>query len=336
MGFYMKLIYLLAALTLTGLMMTTATANTEVIKIRSLFNIKNSFCTIKTNGVIGMDNRNSAYHGRGGGISSTNSLLFLENGENEVSLEIGALGWFSKENISDNAKENFNPLSSCHLDLIKFEKNAQIKLASIHVDINKNGHPMSYSSSGAESGGTLVLAEQAEPGHIDMRYFRERYFPKGMKVYKFSKKVSVSGIPDWKWTSASVFTGGDEQLKKLKIAYIEIAEMIDKQKINELKKTHSISLEAWSKTTGDSEDEIFESQYPKEDIEVRKIKIDPIEWNDYSVRVMNNGRIVQLYNKSQPEYSPLSYHSIDEDGDNVMGYFSPMFSLIDGKFVVVI
>ncbi len=35
-------------------------------KIRSLFDIKYAFCSIKTNGVLGMDNRKSAYAGRGG------------------------------------------------------------------------------------------------------------------------------------------------------------------------------------------------------------------------------------------------------------------------------
>ncbi|ELJ77426.1 TPA: hypothetical protein LTB51_004784 [Escherichia coli] len=37
-------------------------------KIRSLFDIKYAFCSIKTNGVLGMDNRKSAYAGRGGGV----------------------------------------------------------------------------------------------------------------------------------------------------------------------------------------------------------------------------------------------------------------------------
>ena len=59
-------------------------------KIRSLFDIKYAFCSIKTNGVLGMDNRKSAYAGRGGGSSRTKDMIFLEKGENEISLEIVA------------------------------------------------------------------------------------------------------------------------------------------------------------------------------------------------------------------------------------------------------
>ena len=37
----------------------------ENIKYRTLFDIKNSYCAIKTNGVIGQDNREWAYEGHG-------------------------------------------------------------------------------------------------------------------------------------------------------------------------------------------------------------------------------------------------------------------------------
>ncbi len=46
-------------------------------KIRSLFDIKYAFCSIKTNGVLGMDNRKSAYAGRGGGGVRTYSVFFF-------------------------------------------------------------------------------------------------------------------------------------------------------------------------------------------------------------------------------------------------------------------
>lgn len=298
-------------------------ANEPTNKIRSLFNIKNSFCLIKTNGVKGLDNRNSAYAGRGGGISSTNALLLLENGENEVSLEIGALGWFSKENITESQRGEFNSLASCKLDLVLFDDGKQKKLASIDVSIDKDGMPKGLFNPAKNTESSITLAEQAESGHIDKEYFSERYFPKGMKLYKFSNKISISGIPDWQWAHASEFTGSDEQLIKLQNAYSEIAVIINSRNRSELKKTHRIALKAWSTATGNSEDEILESFYPKNDMEIRKVKIDKIDWNDYSLRIMNKGRIIQLYNKSNPKYSPLTYHSIDEDGDEIMGYYAP-------------
>lgn len=62
----------------------------------------------------------------------------------------------------------------------------------------------------------------------------------------------------------------------------------------------------------------------------------PIQWESYAVRVMNNGRMVQLYNKSKPLYSPLTFTYIDEDGDKMISCYAPIFSLINGKFIPVI
>lgn len=81
-------------------MSLAAFSSNEPQKIRSLFNIQQAYCAIKTNDVTGFDNRKSAWKGRGGGISSTNTLMLVENGENEISLEIGALGWFSDKSLS--------------------------------------------------------------------------------------------------------------------------------------------------------------------------------------------------------------------------------------------
>ena len=118
----MKLLtFISVTLLMGGTMALPAHASETTLKIRSLFNIKQAYCSIKTNGVKGLDNRKSAYHGRGGGISSTNSLLFLENGENEISLEIGALGWFSDQNLDDSERGKFDALSSCKLELVRFE-----------------------------------------------------------------------------------------------------------------------------------------------------------------------------------------------------------------------
>lgn len=111
------------------------------ISIRTTFNIKNSFCGIYTNEVLGLNNRKSAYSGRGFGISSTNSMLFLENGKNSITLEIGALGWFSDENIDDTERAKFNPHSSCKIELVSFEDKKKVILASIEVAIDDHGKP---------------------------------------------------------------------------------------------------------------------------------------------------------------------------------------------------
>lgn len=333
----MKLLtFISVTLLMGGTMTLPAHASETTLKIRSLFNIKQAYCSIKTNGVKGLDNRKSAYHGRGGGISSTNSLLFLENGENEISLEIGALGWFSDQNLDDSERGKFDALSSCKLELVRFEGQKKIILTTLNVTVNKDGLPDLTPDDNAVVTRQKIIAEQVVPGHIDPEYFGERYFPENMVLYEFSEKTILTGIPEWAWTKATPYTGSEEQIKKLRDSYLKLAEIINMHDRTQLKKSHNIALHAWAKTTGDNEDAILLSQYSKSDIEEGKVKIDPINWNDYSVRVMNKGRIVQFYNKSKPTYSPLTYHSTDSDGSESMGYYAPMFSLINGKFVVVI
>ncbi|WP_157918119.1 hypothetical protein [Escherichia coli] len=67
------LMYLLTG----GVMISSSDAIGSEQKIRSLFDIKYAFCSIKTNGVLGMDNRKSAYAGRGGGGVRTYSVFFF-------------------------------------------------------------------------------------------------------------------------------------------------------------------------------------------------------------------------------------------------------------------
>lgn len=305
------------------------------LNIRSFFNIKSAFCNIKTNGVTGMDNRRSAYSGSGGGISSTNSLLFLENGINEISVEIGSLDWFSEEQNNKGDFGNFDPNSSCKLELVRFKEIKNISIASITVKIDNNGAPEG-SSDGTKLVGKKIIAEQAEPGHIDKDYFDDLFFPKGMVLYEFKKEVIINGIPDWHWIHATPYINNQEQLQKLRSAYSEMAKIINSKDRKLLKEFDQFALKAWSMTTGEKEDDILASQYPKDRLEAGKVKIEPIIWSDYEVRVMNKGRIVQLYNKSKPTYSPLTYYYVDEDGEEMMSFFAPMFSLINGKFVPVI
>ncbi|MGK9176064.1 hypothetical protein KXR87_23110 [Yokenella regensburgei] len=317
-------------------MTLNAYSNRETHKIRSLFNIEKSFCIIKTNDVTGFDNRDSAWAERGGGTSSTNTLILMENGENEISLEIGALGWFSDKTLSPEERRRFDPKSACHLELVRFNGQEKQTLSSIKVAINSLGLPDAQPDNLHPIARTKILAEQIIPGHIDPDYFNKTYFPQGMELYRFTQKVVLSDIPDWEWVKAEPFTGSNIQIQKLRTAYNEMAEIINSKDRNRLKKFNKIALKAWSTTTGDSEDEILSSLYTKEKLEGGRAKLIPIKWDDYDVRIMNKGRMVKLYNKSDRNYSPLTYKYIDKNGDEYLGFYAPIFSLIDGEFVPVI
>ncbi|MDM2747765.1 hypothetical protein OGY07_00075, partial [Citrobacter sp. Cs237] len=116
----------------------------------------------------------------------------------------------------------------------------------------------------------------------------------------------------------------------------KMAEIINSRDRNRLKAYDKTALKAWSATTGDSEDEILLSQYTKNELEGGKARILPIRWEDYDIRIMNKGRMVQFYNRSNTTYSPLTYKYTDKDGDEFMGSYAPVFSLIDGEFTPII
>lgn len=162
------------------------------------------------------------------------------------------------------------------------------------------------------------------------------FFPKGMELYEFKQKIIIDSVPEWEWVNATPYTNDPAQLEKLRESYIKMAEIINSQSRAQLKQFDSVALKAWSLTTGENEDDILASQYPKDKLEGGKAKIEPINWENYEVRVMNKGRIVQLYNKSTPTFSPLTYYYTNVDGHRTLGYFAPMFSLISGKFIPVI
>jgi hypothetical protein len=332
------------ALLLPGVMMTlTAHAEESRLYIRSLFDIEYAFCAIKTNGVLGMDNRDSAREGRGFGTSSTAAMLFLANGENEISLELGALGWFNEKFTSESERALFNPQASCKLELTAIRGSNSEVLSAIEVGIGKDGLPEAKVPVDEQQlkviSGPIVrqkiLAEQVMPGYKDNAYFSHGEYPMHMELYRFSRKINISGLPEWSWVKATPYTDTPEQRKGLEQAYIKIWQTLNNKDLDTFRQQLKISLAAWAWSTGETGDSIFSDRKIKTDIYTPHFKMIPINWQDYDIQIMNNGRMVRLVNKSDPSYSPISYYC-DGDGYIAMNTVSPIFSLINGEFVLVI
>lgn len=323
-------------------MMSTADAANELLRIRSVFDINSAFCAIKTNGVIGLDNRHSAVAGRGFGTYSTNSLLFLENGENENTAEIGALGWFSQENIGDEARRAFKPDAGCKVALTAFKGSESKVLSQLTVTIGKDGVPHVDPGPGMDTAKTekivvkKITAQQVEQGHLSSNYLIDNYFPYGMELYQFAQKVYLKGLPEWKWTKATPFTGKPEQIQALKIAYLNLWHLLAEKNDIEIKKYLNESLKAWAMTTGDNIDDVYKSNTFVDDLKHHEFKMININWSDYKVEVMNNHRMVRFVNKSDPSFSPLIYFIVNENGNKRLRGYSPIFSFIDGRFIPVI
>ncbi|GKX44684.1 hypothetical protein SOASR015_37180 [Pectobacterium carotovorum subsp. carotovorum] len=319
-----------------------ANAANEPLRIRSVFDINSAFCAIKTNGVLGMDNRDSAVAGRGFGTSSTNALLFLENGENEITVEIGALGWFSKENISDEARRVFKPDAGCKAALTAFKGEQSKVLSQLTIAIGKDGMP--YSQSGGEADSAKiekatvkkVTAQQVEMGHLPSNYLINNYFPADMEIYQFTQKIYLKGLPEWKWTKATPFTRKPEQVLALKRAYLDLWYLFAEKDDAGIKKYINESLQSWTITTGNTIDEIYNDNNFLVDFRNSGFKMRDINWNDYEIMEMNGGRMVRFVNKSDPTISPINYLINEKNGSGSLMNYSPIFSLVDGKFIPVI
>src|SRR5699024_7488133 len=146
----------------------------------------NSYCAIKTNGVIGQDNRRLAYAGHGFGTSSTSSMLLMENGQNEISIEFGGLNWFDEEIKEEKLRAEFNPKASCKAELYRFQGDNQQVLGTITVTINDKGVPEAK-----ETDVILNINKESGviPGYIDEDYHDIYYYPKDMPLYEFKKTV---------------------------------------------------------------------------------------------------------------------------------------------------
>ncbi|MGS0628101.1 MULTISPECIES: hypothetical protein [Photorhabdus] len=325
--------------------MFNAKADDPRLYIRSVFDIQYAFCDIKTNGVTGFSNRNSALEGRGFGTASTGSMLFMVNGENEISLEFGALGWFSSDEMSDKARNHFNPEAKCQLELTAMRgKNSQI-LTAIEVAIDENGQPVATKSKDEPKYAAIstpvirhvIQAESTEAGHIEKQYFDPKEFPPNMTLYRFSRNVKISGLPDWEWIKATPYTDTPEQRRQLQQAYMAVWQAYHAKDVNTIREQQKVSLKAWAWSTGESEESIFTDQSVYHDIKIKSFKMIPINWDDYRVKIMNQGRMVRLVNKSDLRNSPISYYYVDdEDGETVLATVAPIFSLINGRFVQVI
>lgn len=321
------------------LLTTTIYADENGVNFRSVFSINKSFCAIRTNGFLGGDNRNSALAGRGYGTSSTNSMLFLENGVNNISIEIASLDWFTEN--SDSPKGKFDPNASCQLSLIASGNGKTITLKTIDVAINEENEPYGKESSNKSGSINISKVEKTkavkiEEGHFLEDYFNKYDFPKDMDVYRFTKTLSISGLPKWKWTDATPFTGSREQILALQNAYSELWRAFASKNNNAIKSQIDESLNAWSISTNTDKASIYNDLDFVIDLENSTFKMLPINWSDYKVDVMNKGRLVRFVNKSVPTFSPILYLVKDDENDELIGTYSPIFSLIDGKFIPVI
>jgi hypothetical protein len=126
-----------------------------------------------------------------------------------------------------------------------------------------------------------------------------------MTLYRFTQKVSVSGLPKWRWVNATPFTGQPQQVQALKAAYEELWHLFATRDNAAIKQNMKELLSAWTLATDNSREEIYSNHKFVDGFKNPGFEMIPVNWDDYTVEVMNKGRLVRFVNKSDPTVYPF-------------------------------
>lgn len=320
-----------------AVMTSTTKAN---LLIKTGVDIKYAFCEVKTNEVPGVNNKDAVLDGIPAGTTATNSLLLLENGVNIFTIEMSSPKWFSEKKRTEEEKNIFNKNTYCKADVrfVDYNKGEVGSLGGIDIRINDDGIPEAYLNNEIDQ--SVIKKTNKEytqkVTNNRLRDVPENEYPNGMTIYQFDKEIVINGIPEWKWVTSEPYTGTQQQIDELKMAYENLWMEFNNKNLDGIKKTLAIALDAWAVSSDSTPDKIFNSHQFDEVFQRKNAKMIPIDWNNFEVVSFNKGRLVRMVYKEDPDLSPLSMRYTSINGVKGIYTFSPIFSLIDGKFVPVI
>lgn len=332
---------LLSLFMLTGAAM--AQAKERNIEIRTAIDSKYLFCEVKTNRVPGYDNRASALRGDGAGTTSTNSYIAMSNGVNELTVEVGALDWFAENAAELENKESFNPAAYCKavMTLVDYDNGQTVNLATLDIRINEQGLPEAYLNGVPDK--TVVFnkttshpTERITKNKATSGNVTPRAYPDNMTLYQFTKSFTVSGLPDWQWVHSEPYTGSPEQIALLKEAYSELWLALKNKDIKKVRKIHTPAAESWAVTTQSTAEEILDSQRYNTIYDEKNTEMKTIDWDNFYIIPMNNGKMVRMVYKETLRFSPVGVSYVNGKGNQSSYFFSPIFSLVNGKYIPVI
>ncbi|MEY0234074.1 hypothetical protein [Providencia manganoxydans] len=309
------------------------------LSVNTRVDIKYAYCKIKANEVPGVNNRDAVLRGSPAGTTATNSLLALENGSNTFTIEIASPEWFSKNKQEEN-KNSFNRNAYCTAEIrfVDYNEGKVGTLGNLIVKISDDGIPEAYLNNEIDQ--SVIKKTNKEytqkVTNNKLRDVPENEYPNGMTIYQFDKEIVINGIPEWKWVTSEPYTGTQQQIDELKMAYENLWMEFNNKNLDGVKKSLAIALDAWAVSSDSTPDKIFNSHQFDEVFQRKNAKMIPIDWNNFEVVSFNKGRLVRMVYKEDPDLSPLSMRYTSINGVKGIYTFSPIFSLIDGKFVPVI
>ena len=298
----MSFIKPLTMLTLVFIAFFSKANNVDPIKHDVGFKAYNTICIISVNDIPALTN----YDIKGPVMAGVTMSAYLENGINSVALDMAPFG---EDDGDDSYQENaYCELKTYEITVHKTSED-EIKLFKLIGSVDENLQPTGRTSPDYEAN---QVTEQAVDGTI---------------LYRVSKSFEVSGLPEWTWTKATPFEPTEENMQKLRDAYLEVWQAINTKNKQQFKELSYISFDekeiaanypgSWYISLGFDKD--FEES----------VGAMPINWEEYEVVILNKSRLVKL--EDDDGFSPLRFK--DVNGDLITSY-NPYFSLIDGKMIL--
>lgn len=277
---------------------------TSLVRYDVDFKYRNTICVVSVNGIKAITEH--PYRSPVPTMGGLTVSAFLENGINSVTLDMAAL--------SDKGKDShYQPDEFCQLEVSKIiineESRDEIELFKLVGSVDENLQPTGKTSPDYDENS---ITEQ---------------FIESTGFYQITKSFEVSGLPEWTWVKATPFEPTEENMQKLRQAYLEVWQTINtknEEKFQELSHISFIESSAaafypgsWYKSLG------FDKDFK------RSVGAIPINWDEHKLVILNKGRLVKLENDK--ERSPLGFKNSE---GKLISTYNPYFSLIDGSMII--
>lgn len=280
---------------------TSQEANMDNLRFLASFNTKSSFCFSRVNGI---DTANNTMTESGTISTGFNVTGILENGTNTVTTLMAPLGVPDDLNLQEN--------SNCELIISANTPDKEMKLVSLVTSSNDKLQPTGLN--------TPIYNGNNYVGPVSEGYLTDSF------LYEVTRTFEAKGIPEWKWTTATPFSGSDDQIQSLQDKYLDLWLMMKNKDAAAMKKEATISSDEQGQTEGMSGDDFWETTGIEDEL-ASSMSVVNIDWGNFEVKTYNKGRLVRFEDENGE--SPLRI----EDSDFYFVY-NPYFSLIDGKWVL--
>ncbi|ENU6822772.1 hypothetical protein ACRB0I_005069 [Escherichia coli] len=289
----------------TSFSLRAETKYMDSVKYLFSFKTTRSGCMFKINGfpITNNFNYNSGTITTGGSLTA-----FANNGLNKVELMMGPID-------PDDNSTLYND-SSCKLVITKDTLNTSQLVTDITLSVDKDNKIVASSSYNGVQKGNGINEEQS---------------PEDTKLnwHRFSRNINLSDLPEWLWMKASPVTNKD--LPLIKNMYQKIWASMRIRDIPALKEMAVISSKEIGEAEGVTPEIIFDSYGLPQVMSDTSLSVVGLEWEKYKLVTYCDSRVFRLA-FGVYQHSPLKFK--DQSG-NVRFTYSPYFSIIDGKVILV-